>query len=233
MDVKKYLKDPCNSLSMPYWKHKKTSTRSDIVIIHDSKYDSVLYREWHDTVQYRLKHDLQGLTSTKINDSFFYKTVDDTCLEDVLSVINQTEKEIEITKNDLNHWKSEDSFCKELWILVYNKKIYHRNKDKTIIYDEFGNRINTDKKYLPVGLMISIFDHVTKEASIELLEIIPAYRKLGLKESLVRESLLRISEVAEFVTVCGKVDADNNDFELYKKLGFADDAIWHVLKKNY
>ena len=145
MDIKKYLKDPCNSLSMPYWKHKKTSTRSDIMIVHDNKFDPVLYRDWHDTVQFRLKHDLQGLTSTKINDGFFYKTVDDTCLTDVLSVINQTEKEIEITKNDLNHWKSEDSYCKELWILVYNKKIYHRNKDKTVIYGR-RSRENRDAR---------------------------------------------------------------------------------------
>ena len=81
--------------------------------------------------------------------------------------------------------------------------------------------------------MISNFDQATKEASIELLEIIPAYRKLGLKEALIRESLLRISEVADFVTVSGKVDSDSQDFALYKKLGFGYDTIWHILKRNY
>ena len=80
--------------------------------------------------------------------------------------------------------------------------------------------------------MISNFDHMTKEASIELVEIIPAYRKLDLKESLVRESLLRISEIADFVTVSGKMENDQ-DYEFYKSLGFTGEAIWHILKKNY
>ena len=231
MDVKKYLKDPCNSLSMPYWKYKKTSTRSDTMIVHDSKFDPVLYRDWHDTLQFRMKHDLVYLTSKKINENFFFETVDEESLEDVIAVINQTDKEIEITKKDLNHWKSEESFCKELWILVYNKKIFHRIKGKKVTYDEVGNKID-NKKYLPVGLMISNFDQTIKEASIELLEIIPSYRKLGLKESLVRESLFRISEIADFVTVSGKME-NSQEYEFYKNLGFTGDAVWHILKKNY
>lgn len=220
ISVKKYLKDPCNSLSMPYWKAKKTSLRSDTIIVHQTKYDEVLYREWHDTLYFRIQHDLLNLTSRKLSDNFFYKTVDEEQINDVVTVVNQSNEEQEITKNDVIHWMREETYCKDLWILVYSKRNYKYDK------------INKVKIYMPVAVVISNFDKSTKEASFELLHVIPTYRKNGLATSLIKESLLRISCIADFATVTGKVETPENIYDLYKKCGFTGDAIWHVLRKK-
>lgn len=220
ISLKKYLQDPCNSLSMPYWKAKKTSLRSDTIIVHHSKFDEVLYRDWHDTKYFRVKHNLLNLTSQKLNENFFYKTIEEEQINDVVNVINQSNTDFEINKNDVIHWMREETYCKDLWILIYSKRNYKYDK------------IKKEKIYLPVAVAISNFDPNTKEASIEWLHVIPSYRKNGLATSLIKESLLRISCIADFATVTSKIESQHNIYEIYQKCGFDGDAIWHVLRKN-
>ncbi len=232
IDIKKYINDPCNSLSMPYWKAKKTSVRSDTMIIHNNQYDEVLFRDWQDTKYYRLKHDLLNLSSKKINNHFFYETLNEDNINNFISVMNQSNLDDEVTMDDIKNLMREDTFCADLWILVYYKKIYHKLKEPKIVYDEYGKKTKITKEYLPVGLIISNFDQITKEVSIEQLNVIPAYQKFDLAEPLIRESLLRISCIADFATVTDKFDSEVDHYSLYKNAGFAHEAIWHVLKKN-
>lgn len=232
INIKKYLSDPCNSLSIPYWKAKKTSLRSDTMIVHSSKYDEVLYRDWQDTKYYRLKHNLLNLKSTNINDHFFYETLNDSNIDDLISVLNQNNTEKQYTKEDIKYLMREESFCTDLCILVYYKKIYQKLSEPIIVYDEYGQKTKVTKHYLPVAMIISNFDTETKEASIEQLHVIPSYTKFNLVESMLRETLLRISCIADFATVCGKIDDENNNYELFKKVGFSEEAIWHILKKD-
>ncbi len=232
INIKKYLSDPCNSLSIPYWKAKKTSMRSDTMIVHSSKYDEVLYRDWQDTKYFRLKHNLLNLTSKNINDHFFYETYNDNKIDDLLSVMNQSDIEKQYTKEDIKNLMREDTFCPDLCILVYYKKIYQKLKEPIIVYDEYGEKTKITKRYLPVAMIMSNFDSETKEVSIECIHVIPSYNKFNLVESMLRESLLRISCIADFATITGKIDDENNHYELLKKVGFSEESIWHILKKD-
>ena len=36
--LERYLKEPCRTLSIPYWKHKSINTPSNIIIIHNDEF---------------------------------------------------------------------------------------------------------------------------------------------------------------------------------------------------
>lgn len=219
ISVDKYLKDPCNSLFLPYNKSKRTTMRSDMLLVNSKKYNDVLYREWDKKIYFKFTHNLYNLTSKHLDDKYFYHTVTENDLSSVENLLASQEPD-ELLNNDILTLTKDDSYFKDFWILLYNKK--HYVKDKA-----------TKKKvYLPIGVIIGSLDKKTKEATIENLEIIPEFRKYDLYKHLVTELLLRFSCVADFASVRGKIENQFNFQDLFRDCGFDEESTWYLLKKN-
>lgn len=219
ISIQKYLKDPSNSLFLPYNKAKRTTMRSDMMLVNSQKFNDVLYREWNKKTYFKFKHNLYNLTSKHLDDKFYYHTVTEDDMNIVQELLSNQEPD-ELLNNNVIDLTKEDTYFKDFWILLYNKKHFIKDKE-------------TKKKiFLPVGVIIGSLDRMTNEAIIENIEIIPEFRKYELYKSLVTELLLRISCVADFATVRGNVENSINLQDLYRDCGFEEESTWYLLKKN-
>jgi hypothetical protein len=45
---------------------------------------------------------------------------------------------------------------------------------------------------------------------------------------IVNELIYRLSKIADFITVSGRVDNNSNPFRLYKSCGFVGNDIWYI-----
>lgn len=219
ISVDKYLKDPSNTLFLPYNKAKRTTMRSDMMLVNSNKFNEVLYREWNKKTYFKFKHNLFNLTSKHLDDKFYYQTVTEDDVKLVANILANQEPD-ELLNHNVMDLTKEDSYFKDFWILLFNKKYFVKDKE------------TKKKNFLPVGVIIGSLDKVTKEASIENIEIIPEYRRYDLYKSLVTELLLRISCVADFATVRGNMENSINLQQLYKECGFEDESTWYLLKRN-
>ena len=57
-----YLKNPCLSLSIPYWKAKNISVPDNMKIVHESGFSAELLKEYEDETYFRLYHSMKKLT---------------------------------------------------------------------------------------------------------------------------------------------------------------------------
>jgi len=69
------------------------------------------------------------------------------------------------------------------------------------------------------------------EGSLEWMQVLPEYRRMGLGKMLVRALLQRFSGKAEFVTVSGQEENSSNPGALYRRCGFAGDDLWCVFRR--
>lgn len=219
ISIQKYLKDPSNSLFLPYNKAKRTTMRSDMMLVNSQKFNDVLYREWNKKTYFKFKHNLYNLTSKHLDDKFYYHTVTEDDMNLVQELLSNQEPD-ELLNNNVIDLTKEDTYFKDFWILLYNKKHFIKDRE------------TKKKNFLPVGVIIGSLDRMTNEAIIENIEIIPEFRKYELYKSLVTELLLRISCVADFATVRGNVENSINLQELYRDCGFEEESTWYLLKKN-
>ena len=83
-----------------------------------------------------------------------------------------------------------------------------------------------------IGSAIGEIDSEIGEGIIEWVEVSKEYRKQGLGAYLVGELLWRMKEKVNFVTVSGRVNNESNPEALYRKCGFGETTIWHILTKK-
>jgi ribosomal protein S18 acetylase RimI-like enzyme len=69
------------------------------------------------------------------------------------------------------------------------------------------------------------------EASLEWVQVLPAYQGKGLGKAVVAELLRRASTGAGFVTVSGRMDNEYRVRELYRRCGFTGSDIWWLLAR--
>lgn len=81
----------------------------------------------------------------------------------------------------------------------------------------------------PVGLIVGEFDARMREASIEWVQVEPAYREKQIGRSLVSELLRRIGNRAAFVTVSGEVEDRDNPGGFFRCCGFSGQDVWWLL----
>ncbi len=82
----------------------------------------------------------------------------------------------------------------------------------------------------PVGLGIAELDPTVPEASLEWVQVLPAYRRRGVGMALVSELLSRVEGRVAFTTVSGALDNATNPEALYRRCGFTGDDVWWVLR---
>jgi ribosomal protein S18 acetylase RimI-like enzyme len=78
-------------------------------------------------------------------------------------------------------------------------------------------------------LGIAEINRKVPEASLEWIQVLPNYRRLGIGTALVRELCMRVWPEVDFITVSGKVHSDSQPEKLYRCCGFTGSDVWWLL----
>ncbi len=81
-----------------------------------------------------------------------------------------------------------------------------------------------------MGLGIAEIDSAIQEGSLEWIQVLPAYRRMGIGKRIVQELLARLGKRATFTTVAGGVDNPTNPEALYRSCGFTGRDVWWILR---
>jgi ribosomal protein S18 acetylase RimI-like enzyme len=83
----------------------------------------------------------------------------------------------------------------------------------------------------PAALGIAELDESVPEASLEWIQVLPAYRRLGIASALICELQRRVEGLVAFTTAAGRLDNATHPEEVYRRCGFeGQDRFW-VLRK--
>jgi GNAT superfamily N-acetyltransferase len=83
----------------------------------------------------------------------------------------------------------------------------------------------------PVALGIADVDKFTEEGSLEWVQVLPAFRGLGLGTMLVQEMVYRLEQQVAFTTVSGQVRNPCEPDRLFRRCGFSGHDVWWVLHR--
>ncbi len=205
MTIEEYKRDPCGSLSIPYWKNKLISVPDSIKIVHDRDFDSSLLDSYSDTRYFRLRHDLKEIPKCDIGE-YRLVTIPPDSFGELAVMINAsyTHSQISVSENDVKGWTANAAYRPELWIGAYD-----------------GGKL--------VGSVVSEYDSEVGEGIIEWLQVLPEYRGKGIASALICRSLEIMSGFAEFATVSGECDNVTNPEKSYRRCGFYGGDVWHIL----
>lgn len=202
-----YKANPCGTLSIPYWKNKSIEIPQNMRIVHEKDFSKSEYREYKDEPYFRLFHPLEEIQTVECDDIVIItaKQEDIPCFVDV---INQSYTDLSVTYEQLMGYTQTEVYHPELWIMAVNKE------DSSV-----------------VGCGIADVDRELKEGVLEWIQVVPAYRGKKIGQLIVNELLKRMSGIADFATVSGKVNNKTSPEMLYRKCGFVGDDVWHILMK--
>lgn len=204
MTKEEYLANPCEKLSIPYWKHLSFKQPGNIEIYHEKDYledNSYSHVEKYFRFIHYLKKSIkhhQSITNITTNQD----------IRDVILQINHSyiNERIIVNKDDIERWISHPTYDGSLWI-----------------------KIVIDNRMIASG--IAEYDESTKEGVIEWVQVLPEYLGRGYGKIVVQELLYRLSKKADFVTVSGRLFNDSNPKRLYESCGFEGSDIWYVCYK--
>ncbi len=205
IDIDTYLKNPCGTLSVPYWKYESMMVPDSIKIIHA--------RDWnnqHSNVErfFRMRHNLYNLPAI----DFDFDTIDmDFQTRGLAEMITASyvHENISVTEEDILSWKEHKTFREDLCVYI--------NVEGGIM----------------AASGIAEYDETCKEGILEWIQVLPDYRGQGLGTKIVTVLLNRLKKMgAEFVTVSGNLDNETSPLQLYRKCGFTGDDIWYICKKE-
>ncbi len=202
-----YKANPCGTLSIPYWKNKSIEIPQNMRIVHEKDFSKSEYREYKDEPYFRLFHPLEEIQTVECDDIVII-TAKQEDIPRLVDVINQSYTDLSVTYEQLIGYTQTEVYHPELWIMAVNKA------DSSV-----------------VGCGIADVDRELKEGILEWIQVIPAYRGKKIGQLIVNELLKRMSGIADFATVSGKVNNQTSPEMLYRKCGFVGDDVWHILMK--
>ena len=202
-----YLADPCGTLSVPYWKARGISVPPGVKIVHDSEFSEGLLDRYTDTPYFRLIHRLRDIPGFCVPD-VVCRTIGPDYTGELADMINicYAHSGIRVFDGDVKGWMDSAAYCPGLWI------------------GAFGSGGLS-------GSVICAFDRETGEASIEWLQVLPAYRRRGIAAALVCQALERIRGFAGFATVAGECGNVTAPERVYRRCGFTGGDVWHILRE--
>ena len=204
MNIQEYLRDPCGTSSLPYWKAKtmKIPEQTEIIHCRDWKGQYSLFQRF-----FRVKHDLSDLPPT----DFDYDTISiDHQTKQLAEMINASyaDENISVSEEDILRWKKHETFREELCIYI--------NGD--------GGKM--------IASGIAEYDSACREGIIEWVQVLPEYRGRGFGKKIVMVLLYKLKKMgADFVTVSGDLDNRSRPLELYKKCGFTGNDVWYICRR--
>lgn len=203
-----YKKDPCGALSIPYYKAKRTDIPAGMKIVHARDFDPAAYAGFSDERYFRLIHRLDHIEAPSCV-RFSARTASDGDIPLIAEVIDRSYPYIGVSEDRLISMRGSSVFDPELWAIVCEK--------------ETG---------LPVSCGIAELDRESGEGSLEWIQTLPEYRRMGAGRFTVLTLLFLLRGKAEFATVSGRVNDPNLPETLYRRCGFEGNDIWHVLRKT-
>ena len=202
--TKEYLDNPCATSSLPFWKTMQIELPENISVFREDEFDETLC-DGFDDPYFRLRHSLEAVQDYVLPDEF---VLTDVSVEGIANHINDCYTEEGVTIDELAEYTKRETYDSNLWIAIREKET---------------NKI--------VASGIGEFDVRIGEGILEWIQVSPEYKHRGLGRAIVCELLKRLSREADFVTVSGRLNNEDNPFELYKACGFSDSVIWHVMSQ--
>lgn len=203
-----YLNNPCDTLSIPYWKAKNITIPPEMKILHDKDFSTNILSDYTDEKYFRLHHNLKDISKIIAND-FEITTATRKDIKAIVQIINESYTDISVNKELIKSYTKTPVYNANLWVMVKEK---------------------ATGKY--VGCGIADFDTEAKELILEWIQVLPEYRGKKIGQLIVTELLFRMKDVADFATVSGKVDNTTKPETLYRKCGFVGNDTWHILRKK-
>ncbi len=203
MDREAYLRNPCGTLSVPWWKAETLAVPDSVKIIHcrDWKGQYSEYQRF-----FRIMHDLKDLAPA----DFDYDTIAmDGQAKHLCEMINASyrDEHIAVREEDIRRWKNQRTFREDLCVYI----------------NACGGTMAASG--------IAAYDGTCREGTLEWIQVLPEYRRKGLGEKIVTVLLNRLRDTgAEFVTVSGNLDSASSPLELYRKCGFTGDDVWYICR---
>lgn len=168
-----YLADPCGRLSIPYWKWKRMVLPENMRICHHREFAAA--DGYEDTVYFRLRHDLKGISS-KRNRDVRVRQADPEDYDAMVRIIRQAYPGIRFDTGDLLSMTQTRVYAPALWLVA-----------------EMEGRI--------AGCLIGDMDREIREGILEWVQVLPEFQRRGVGRALVTEALCRMD--ADFATVSG------------------------------
>jgi len=110
--------------------------------------------------------------------------------------------------DEITTWTKSQVFAPHAWLWIVNRRAKR-----------------------PVALGIAETDQLTGEASLEWVQVLPAFRSLGLGTMLVQELVYRLEQKVAFTTITGQVKNPCEPEHLFRRCGFAGRDVWWVLHR--
>lgn len=208
ISLNEYLKDPCGTLSIPYWKNKNIITPDHIKIVHHRDYNAENFVDYVDEPYFRLIHKLENIEAFTL-ENFYARTAAVEDIPLIVDLINKSYTDLSVTYEQISGLTRLDVYDKNLWIIAYDKE-----------------------NNSAVGCGIADFDSEAKEGILEWIQVLPECRDKKTGRFIVNELLCRMAGKADFATVSGKVDNASKPEILYRKCGFTGSDIWHILYRK-
>ncbi|MDE5670958.1 MAG: GNAT family N-acetyltransferase, partial [Eubacterium sp.] len=196
MLLKEYLKNPCGTLSIPYWKNQSIKIPANMKIVHQNSFNDSYLNDYSDEKYFRLIHNLNNIEKIPV-DGFSVKTAETSDIASIVQIINKSYNDLSVSFDQILSFTKTKVYSKDLWVLVIDDK---------------ANSI--------IGCGIADFDEEAKEGILEWIQVLPKYRGKNIGKMIVNELLSRMVE-ADFATVSGKTDNKTNPERLYRSCGFA------------
>lgn len=209
MDIlEAYKKNPCGTLSIPYWKSRVVRTPADMCIIHDTVFSPALLKDYTDSLYFRLFHDLHPLEDSALAD-FEIQTAEEQQTDAIVEIINASYEDLKVDRAQVLGYKNTSVYDPQSWIVALEKRT---------------------RKI--VGCGIADYDREIGELILEWIQVLPEYRGKGVGRAIVKTILNRKRGIAQFATVSGKAGGDSGAEKLYRSCGFVGQDYWHVLRSK-
>lgn len=208
ISLEDYLKNPCGTLSIPYWKNRNITILPNMKIVHDSQFREEQLLLYTDEMYFRLMHTLHHI-EIPVLDDYVIKTATLKEIPLFVDIINRSYIDLAVSEEQMLGYIQQKVYDKSLWIIVVDKETS-----------------------LAVGCGIAEFDIETLEGSLEWIQVLPEYRGKKVGQLIVCELLMRLKDKAKFVTVSGKVNNMTKPELLYRKCGFVGHDIWHIMTQK-
>ena len=203
----KYLRDPCGASSLSFRKAERVAVPENMRIIRNDSFDPALLSEYADEPYFKLVHRLCGLGKPDLPAGFRLVAAD------------------------------AEEFARHI------RECYGGGPSAE--EPEFARLFAPENAALRLALVdektgmiaasgIADLDAEIGEGTLEWIQVLPEYRRMGLGSFIVRELLWRLVSIenARFVTVSGRLNSGSNPLALYEKCGFGGKVVWHVLTRN-
>lgn len=206
IELNEYLRNPCGTSSIPYWKSRSITVPSDMKILHANDFYPSEWVDYLDEPYFRLNHNLKKISTAVLGEGYL---LCDASLADFAAHINFYYNAIDVNEAQLQKYILRPVYDAALWLAVRDRQT--------------GEIVATG---------IGELDRDVGEGVLEWIQVSGDYRGRGLGSFVVLELLRRMQGRACFATVSGQCNNPSNPEVLYRKCGFTGNDIWHILRRK-